>query len=72
MPAEAKVSSPLRVFASAIKSFTERTGNEGCTARMLGAVVICEIGAKSFTTSYGNFLNNTVFTVLGTPPTSKV
>ena len=72
MPAEAKVSSPRRVFASAINSFTERAGTDGCTARIFGAMVVWLTGAKSFTTSYGGFLNSVMLAVLGTPPSNTV
>lgn len=55
MPAEPKLSCLGRAFASAIRSFTDRTGTEGCANIRKGAVANNETGEKSFTGSYGSF-----------------
>ena len=46
-PAEAIVSVPLRLRASAISSFTVRTGSEGCTLSTRGTMETSDVGAKS-------------------------
>src|SRR5687767_3139787 len=56
MPLVATLSSPGLALASAINSFTDLIGTEGCTIRMWGRVATCEIGAKSRTESKGSFL----------------
>ncbi len=54
LPPEAKVSSPGRALASATNSRTFFAGTALCTTRMFEVMNTCEIGAKSFTGSYGS------------------
>src|SRR5512143_2560908 len=72
-PAEGKLSAPGFDFASAIRSFTVFTGDDGCTTRMLGVTATRLTGAKSFTGSNGSFLNRLTLMALGaTLPISSV
>jgi hypothetical protein len=56
LPAEAYASLSGLAFASAMRSFTVRTGSDGWTATMNGVLVTCVTGEKSRSGSYGSFL----------------
>jgi hypothetical protein len=51
VPAEAKLSWPGCAFATLMRSRTVRTGIDGCTTRMEGALASIETGSKSRTGS---------------------
>ena len=55
VPLEPKLSSFGRAFASAIKSFSDFTGNEGCTSNRFGPEATSVIGAISLIGSYGSW-----------------
>ena len=55
MPAVPKLSSPGRALASAINSFSDFTGIDGCTDSICGMVAISVIAAKSRCGSNGSF-----------------
>src|SRR5262245_26962376 len=54
LPAEGKLSLPGCAWAYAINSFTDFTGNDGCTTTKCGTEAVSVTGAKSLITSYGN------------------
>src|SRR3954471_5842224 len=58
LPEDAYVSAPGLDFASAMRSFTDRTGNEGWTTRILGQFTSTATGMKSRTGSYLTFLRD--------------
>jgi hypothetical protein len=51
LPEPAKLTCPGRARASAISSFTDFAGSEGCTTSTLGASATRLTGVKSFTGS---------------------
>ena len=51
LPPEAKLSEFGFAFARATSSFTDFTGTEGCTTRMLGCDTTSDTGEKSLTVS---------------------
>jgi hypothetical protein len=55
VPEDAKLIWPGRPLASATRSFTVRTGSDGCTTMRLVSDAIRVTGAKSLIGSYGSF-----------------
>ena len=47
---------PGCAFACAISSFTELIGTDGCSTTSMTCALVCVIGMRSFTGSYGTLL----------------
>ena len=56
LPDEANAICPGFALPSAINSFTDFTGSDGCTTSISGLEATSVIGVKSLTESYGSFL----------------
>ena len=56
LPDDANGICPGFALPSAISSFTDFTGSEGCTTSINGLAATSVIGVKSLTVSYGSFL----------------